>query len=418
MRDDLALIEVEMEIRRRKREKDEAESEQIKAKQESWNEIIERGKNNLWDYCQLISPRHYTDDKAYLKDIVDTLQAFYERRIIKFNPEDDWQIVSSTVTPEGFTVCKKLMLNVPPRFGKSRSLIDFCQWVLGKNQDERIIECSYNDDAAGDFAKFTRDGIQSEKFNNSGFVFSDFFPDVKIKYGSHSYFKWALEGQFFNYLGAGIGGSITGKGGSILIIDDPIKLAEEAFNEDRLQKIWDWYTGTFLSRGDAFGGEPLEIFNMTRWANGDPCGRLLESDEAKDWYVIKLEAYDADTDQMLCESVLSKKRYQELEKKMIPEIFRANYHQETIDQKGRLYKGFKTYTSTPKDKNNNSLFEQVKNYTDTADEGDDYLCSVNYGVYQGEAYLLDVIYTKDGMEITEPQTAKFLKRLECERCRY
>ena len=54
-------------------------------------------------------------------------------------------------------------------------------------------------------------------------------------------------------------------------------------------------------------------------------------------------------------------------------------------------------------------FKQIRNYTDTADTGADYLCSINYGVtFAGEAYILDVLYTKAPMEETEPATAKML----------
>ena len=84
------------------------------------------------------------------------------------------------------------------------------------------------------------------------------------------------------------------------------------------------------------------------------------------------------------------------------EIASANYQQEPIDTKGRLYSGFKTYDSLPKS------FDRIASYTDTADTGSDYLCSINYGVYHGEAYVLDVLYTKDAMEITEPATARLL----------
>ena len=402
------ILDIEIELRKRMREREEAQRTEIEAEKEAKEIVLNRGRKSLWHYSRLRAPRHYTEDKVYLRQLCDTLQALFEGRIIKYLDDKDWQIVASTEGLQDYRVCKKLIMNMPPRHFKSRSLINFCQWAMGNNQETRVIECSYNDMVAGDFAKYVRDGITEEKVNPNDYVFSDFFPEVKIKHGSHSYYKWALEGQHFNYLGAGIMGSITGKGANILIIDDPIKLADEAFNEDRLQKIWDWYTGTFLSRGDAEGGEPLEIFNMTRWAEGDPCGRLLNSEEAPDWYVFKREAYDAEKKEMLCDDVLSIKRYEELKKKMMPEIFLANYHQETVDQKGRLYKSLKTYTALPKDSNGKCLIEQRKNYTDTADEGDDYLCSINYGIYQGEAYLLDVLYTKDGMEITEPQTAKFL----------
>ena len=54
-------------------------------------------------------------------------------------------------------------------------------------------------------------------------------------------------------------------------------------------------------------------------------------------------------------------------------------------------------------------FKYIKNYTDTADTGNDYLCSINYGVtFQNEAYILNVLYTKEGMEVTEPAQAKMM----------
>jgi len=351
------------------------------------------GVKDFWVFCKAKSPEYYTEDKPHLKLLCDVLQRFLEHRLVK----------------EDGRPYTKLMLNLPPRHGKSRTLINFCQWALGKNQRERIIECSYNDDSAGDFSKYTRDGITEQHQSLDGFIFSDFFPDVKIKYGSQSYFKWALEGQHFNYLGAGIKGSVTGKGGSILIIDDPIKLVEEAFNEERLDSIWQWYIGTFLSRGDAEGSEPLEIVTMTPWCKRDLCGRILDSDDAASWYRVRMPAYDEPTDTMLCEKTLSKVRYRELEKAFVsmPEVFLANYQMELVDVKGQLYKNLKTYDKVPAE-NEKPLFTKIGNYTDTADEGDDFLCSINYGVYKGEAYILDVLYTKEGMEITEPQTAKFL----------
>lgn len=359
-----------------------------------YEEII-KGINDLWTFCKLKSPSYYTEDKVYLKDLCNLLQKFYERKLLK----DDGKPYH------------KLILNLPPRFGKTRTLTNFSQWIFGHNQNERIIECSYNEETAGDFAKYTRDGIT--EINNADdiniFVFSDFFPDVKIKYGTSSYYKWALEGQHFNYLGAGIMGGITSKGGSFLIIDDPIKSAEEAFNEDRLDKIWQWYTGTFLSRGESeIGDEPLEIITMTRWSDNDLCGRILKSDEAKEWYVFKLKAYNEVTKEMLCDKVLSYERYKEFEKKMVFEIFHANYNQETINQIGRLYKSFKTYDQLPVDKDGKQIIFERANYTDTADEGNDYLCSINYIDYNGEVYILNIYYTQEGMEITESATAKFL----------
>ena len=360
---------------------------------------IDKGVQDFWLYCQLKAPKYYTDSKPYLRTLCTVLQNFYEGKLIR----EDGQPY------------RKLMLNLPPRFGKTRTMTNFSQWMLGKNQQERIILGSYNDNTAGDFSKYVRDGIEEARQEEDSYIFSDFFPGVKMKFGTNSYYKWALEGQFFTYLGAGIGGSITGKGGSVLMIDDPVKNELEAFNEERMQTIWNWYTGTFLSRGDTeaqseseIALDPLEIITMTRWSGGDLCGRIVASEDKRNWYVFSLKAYDEATDTMLCERVLSRTRYEDLKKKMIPEIFWANYLQETLEVKGLLYKQLKTYTKLPQDQDGKLLIEGIFNYTDTADEGSDFLCSINYAVFQKEAYITDVLYTKEGMESTEPETAKLL----------
>lgn len=83
------------------------------------------------------------------------------------------------------------------------------------------------------------------------------------------------------------------------------------------------------------------------------------------------------------------------------DIASANYQQEPIDLKGQLYTSFKTYEDVPRDKSGKPLFTAVRSYTDTADEGSDWLCSIVYGVYNKEAYVLDIIYTKEPMEVTE-----------------
>lgn len=299
------------------------------------------------------------------------------------------------------------MINIPPQFGKTRTFVQFCEWAFGKNNEERVIACSYNDDVASDFSRYTRDGILQERGFDDDIVYSDIFPGTTIKRGDAAFSKWALEGQHFNYLGSGVGGTITGKGGTILLVDDPIKGAEEALNDNHLSKLWTWYTSTFLSRVSAEHGEPLEIIIMTRWSKKDLCGRILESSDADSWLQIKMEACDEKTGEMLCDDFLSYERYLHLKSQMVDMIFEANYHQKPIDLTGILYKNLKTYRKVP-ELNGKPIFKRILSYTDTADTGSDWLCSIVFGEYNGEAYLLDVYYTQEGMEITEPAEAKFL----------
>ena len=298
-------------------------------------------------------------------------------------------------------------MNIPPRHGKSYILTLFTQWMLGKDNENRIITVSYNETLATRFSATVRDGIDATKIDNNVTIFSDIFPETKIKFGDSAKQLWALEGQFFNYLGTGFGGTITGIGCRIGIIDDPVKNALEAYNDSVLEGQYDWYTNTYLSRIEE-GGK--QIINMTRWSTKDLCGKVLET-EGDEWYVIKMKAcLNSETGEMLCPELLSFKSYKDKTKpgKMAPEIAEANYQQEPIDAKGRLYQYFKTYTDLPRDEKGNLVFEEIINYTDTADEGSDKLCSGVAGVYKGEGYMLDVYYSGEGMEVTEPKTADLM----------
>ena len=352
-------------------------------------------RRSFWAYCQLVNPKFFRPERIYLHELADTLQALYEGTLL--NPE----------TGERYL---KLMLNMPPRHGKSYILTLFTQWVLGRNNEMRIITVSYNEVLAGRFARNVRDGISATKVDNNLSIFADVFPGTRIKYGDSAMQMWALEGQYFNYLAAGFGGTITGVGCSIGIIDDPIKNDQEAFNDAVLEAQWAWYCDTFLSRVEEGG---LQILNMTRWSTKDLCGRILDSEEAGEWYVFRRPAYNEATGQMLCEQLLSLRSYQRKRRLTSDAIADANYQQQPVDIKGKLYTKFATYQDIPRDPAGRSLLERVVAYVDTADTGADYLCALVAGEYRGELWMLDVYYTDEPMEVTEPATAELLYRNSC-----
>ena len=254
-----------------------------------------------------------------------------------------------------------------------------------------------------------------EKADENRIVFSDIFPGVRIKRGDGAMNLWSLEGGYNNYLATSPTGTATGFGASLLIIDDLIKNAEEANNELTKEKHWSWFTDTMLSRLEE-GGKIIII--MTRWASDDLAGRALEHFKESGAKVrhISMKALQ-DDGTMLCSEVLSRKSYEAKIKAMGADIASANYQQEPIDLKGRLYASFKTYEKLPEDSNGNSLLEGIYSYTDTADEGDDFLCTIIWGVCLKEAYVLDVYYTKAGMEITEPETARRFYQFKVNRAR-
>ncbi|MEK3974731.1 phage terminase large subunit [Psychrobacillus sp. FSL K6-1267] len=340
-------------------------------------EAIDTAKKNFFKFCNLLAPTFYKESRAFLVYMSNEMQDFYQ--------SDD----------------EVLIVNVPPRHGKSRTASMFAKWVFGQNQNEKIMTGSYNEMLSTTFSKAVRNDISEMKADINKVVYSDIFPETRIKHGDGAMNLWSLEGGYNNYLATSPTGTATGFGASLLIIDDLIKNAEEAYNETVLDKHWDWFTNTMLSRVEE-GGKIIII--MTRWSSKDLAGRALVhfKDEGKKVRHINLKAQQEDGS-MLCDEILSRKSYESKVRAMSPEIAAANYQQEPIDVKGRLYSSFKTYDG------NLPQFKEIKNYTDTADTGADYLCSINYGVtFNNEAYALDVLYTKDGMEVTEPATAKML----------
>lgn len=343
-------------------------------------------KRDFFYYCQLMAGKFYKPERIYLKQLCDSFQNFMS--------DDEHNV---------------LIINIGPRHGKSRTAGMFVQWLLGNDNTKKIMTGSYNDTLSTVFSKSVRNAIQEEKADDSITVFSDIFPDTKIKRGDGAMNLWSLEKGYNNYLATSPGGTATGFGADVIIIDDLIKSALEANNANILEGHWEWFTNTMLSRLEE-GGKLIII--MTRWHSEDLAGKALSKLPESGYSVkhISMRTYDEETDTMLCEDVLSKESYFRKVKAMGADIASANYQQEPIDIKGRLYSEFKTYVDRP-------IFKRISAYTDTADTGKDYLASYIYGeTMDKEAYILDILFTKEPMEVTEPLLARKLVENEVNLC--
>lgn len=332
----------------------------------------ELARRNFWDYCKLKAPDFYKENRIYLKDFCNKLQEFY------------------------FGDKKVMVVNMPPRHGKSRTIGLFTQWLFGLNRKLKVMTGSYNEKLSETFAKSVRDSIAEEDG-----IYGKIFPDTKIKYGESAIKKWALAGnEEANYLATSPTGTATGFGCNLMIIDDLIKESKEAYNENVLTGHKTWFTDTMLSRTET--GFKI-IIVMTRWAEEDLAGFVLNNYD--DVVHINYKAVQ-DDGSMLCDEVLTKEDYEFKTLNMNKDIIEANYQQEPIDIKGRLYSRFLTYEyeNVPK-------FKYIMNYTDTADEGEDSLCSIDYGVsFNNQKYVIDILFTKEPMEITEPAQAKMMTK--------
>ena len=344
----------------------------------------ELARRNLYDYCITKSEKFYKD-KVYLKEVCDAIQEF---------ENDDNEL---------------LIINAPPRHGKSFTAVNSAQWLLGRNPKYKMMTCSYNETLSMKFSRQVRNGIQEYVVNDDfkHITFRDVFPDVKIKYGCSSTQMWALDGNNEeNYLATSPSATTTGIGADFIIIDDIIKNKYEACNGTILEKHWEWFTDTLYSRLE--GKRKILVF-MTRWATKDLAGRLIKTfeDQGRKYRLITKKAYD--NGKMLNNDVLNYEQYQNLVKTIGEEIVRANYDQEPIDLKGVLYENLMEYDMDSMTENEKPKFVKIMANCDTADTGSDYLCSIIYGqTASKQNYILDVYYSQDSMEITEEEVAKRL----------
>ena len=333
---------------------------------------LELARRHLYDFCQVLFPNFYKDERTYLKEFCESVENFINDKDKRF-----------------------LIINMPPRHGKS--LTDQCltAWLLGRDPTCRVMTASYNEDVASVFSKNVRNTIQTEKIGKR-VVFSDIFPKTKVKYGDASAKKWTIDGQSqISYLATSPNGTATGFGCDYLICDDLIKSAEEAYNETALDNTYQWFVNTMLSRLE---GQKKCIIIMTRWSSRDLAGRIMDAfpDECE---IIKYRVQDENS-KMLCEDILSEKDMNLIKREMNVDIFEANYNQTPIDVKGRLYSEFKEWEKLPSGK--------IMNFTDTADTGSDFLCSINGVVFKKEFYVSDLVFSDEAMEVTEPKVAELL----------
>lgn len=178
---------------------------------------------------------------------------------------------------------KRLAIFMPPRHGKSELTSKyFPAWYLGRHPDCRIILCSYEADFAADWGSKVRNLLQE---------YGDLFETpIMVDRASSARNRWDIYGHKGGMQTAGVGGPITGKGAKILIIDDPVKNAEQANSATYREKAKDWFNSTAYTRLEPDGAV---ILIQTRWHEDDLGGWLL-SDSKEDWTIIDLPAISDD----------------------------------------------------------------------------------------------------------------------------
>lgn len=160
----------------------------------------------------------------------------------------------------------RLLLMMPVRHGKSEICSrHFPAWALGRNPSWEVIAASGAQNLAMSFSRYGRDLIQNP-------AYGAIFPNTKLDPSSKSVENWNLQNGG-GYLSAGIGTMITGRGATILLIDDPVRDGEAADSPTIRDNVWEWYMSTAYTRL-APGGGVLGV--LTWWNEDDWAGRIQQ----------------------------------------------------------------------------------------------------------------------------------------------
>jgi len=179
----------------------------------------------------------------------------------------------------------RLLVMMPPRHGKSEEVSHYLPvWFLNQWPDKRVILTSYEADFAASWGRKVRNTIAEHKADLR----------VRIADDSAAANRWDTT-RGGGMVTAGVGGPITGRGANLLIVDDPVKNAEEANSQVYRDKAWEWWLSTAYTRLEPGG---VAVVVMTRWHEDDLGGRLLREGEqgGERWRSLRLPALAEDKD--------------------------------------------------------------------------------------------------------------------------
>lgn len=186
----------------------------------------------------------------------------------------------------------RLALSVPTRYGKSTlASVLLPAYVIGRNPDWPLIHASYTADLSNGFSREVRNLLEDPEYQA-------IFPGVRAAKDRKSVEEWAIVGRRGKFVSAGIGGGITGKGARILLIDDPVKNAQDADSERFRAMQRDWYDSTARTRLEKGAGICIIA---TRWHTDDLIGYVTtgagsDRPPGEQWEVVNIPAIAVERD--------------------------------------------------------------------------------------------------------------------------
>jgi len=295
---------------------------------------------------------------------------------------------------------KRLIINVPPRHLKSICVsVAFPAWLLGRDPTRRIICASYSQELSKKHALDCRTILQSSWFQR-------LFPKCR-PHSSRNTDQEIMTTQMGMRLATSVEGSLTGRGGNYLIIDDPIKPSEVMSSTTRANVI-DWYNNTAYTRLNNKNEDAI-IIVMQRLHIDDLVGYLLDQQNGM-WDVLSIpavaeqdEEIEAGNETIICRlkgNIIDDRRENETslsEAKLTlgSQSYSAQYQQRPVPAGGNIIKieWFSRY-STPPQRNELDYIVQSWDTANKAAELNDHSACTTWGIKEDRFYLLDVARVK------------------------
>ena len=209
------------------------------------------------------------------------------------------------------------------------------------------------------------------------------------------------------YFGAGVGGTIIGFGATKLAItDDLYRGLEDALSDTTNDKILQWKEATHDSRLERTCSR-IDI--GTRWSIKDVIGQNMDANRYD--LSIVIPALDSEG-KSFCEDVMSTEQYEDIRGRINPDIWSAEYMQEPVDLKGRLFSGLNKVQTIDKTK-----IEGYVGYIDVSDQGADFTAMAIGGIIGNQVYIVDYVFTQSNTDITLPLCAQKLNDWGVKYCR-
>lgn len=368
---------------------------------------IDQARKDIRMFAKHCSPPGWTFDKGFHSVYYQILEKFAKKQI------------------------KRLIITVPPQHGKSEGSTRLLPaFIFGLNPSCKMAIVSYAKTQASRFNRSIQQTIDDDPYQR-------IFPYVKLARSKQNLNKkqsevqtsseFSISGFGGSLMSIGRGGGLTGNPVDVLIMDDLYKDYEEGSSPVIRESVIDFYKSVASTR---LHNHSQELIVFTRWHPDDLIGfierkqTVIQINSLKDlddlppnaWVKVNFEAIKTgeptELDPRKKGEALFPERHSaeklQSNRELDADLFNCMYQGNPVGTAGLMYpKQFKTYNELPE-------LRMIKNYTDTAEGGNDYLCSITYGIPLNEndphTYVIDIIYTNEGPETTILKVAKMLNQ--------